>query len=238
MKTLYTFEVSREEEVDEVVETTNEAGAVVKTTTKVKKQVPKSFAIKKPNRALTDEAELFYGVNLANSISAGMMSAKVLERRLKAAGGIFSDEQLKDREETTQKFFALQKELAQLAEDKTKADSPKFTDKFKEFVQLRQKLQQFQLEEQDYYEHTAEARARNKTMGWWVLNLAYDGEKPFFGEGNYETRMKVYDSISEGDDEFLKKVVQKFFYLVSFWSSGKASTKEEFDVVFNSLKDN
>jgi hypothetical protein len=76
---------------------------------------------------------------------------------------------------------------------------------------------------------------------WWILFLSYkkegDNYTPLFGEGTYEQRIKKYDEIEEGEDEFLKNILTKFAYFVSFWYSGKAAKPEDFKVIEDYLKE-
>ena len=59
----------------------------------------------------------------------------------------------------------------------------------------RRALRDLQLKEDGLYEETAESRARNKVILWWMLHLAYsekDGtETPFFGAGSFDERLEV-----------------------------------------------
>ena len=42
----------------------------------------------------------------------------------------------------------------------------------------RRKLQSYEADKTSLFDQTAETRARNKTVFWWVLNMSYhDGEK-------------------------------------------------------------
>ena len=86
--------------------------------------------------------------------------------------------------------------------------------------------------EDSLYEETAESRARNKVILWWMLHLAYseEGEKEteFFGKGSFEDRLERYDEIDEGEEFFEIVVARKFAYYVSFWFVGRPNTQKEF----------
>ena len=74
MRILNEFTIPKEEDVQETETSTNENGEEVTTTKTVKKSVDKTFVVKKPTRALYDEAELFYGVKLSEGIKAGLLT--------------------------------------------------------------------------------------------------------------------------------------------------------------------
>ena len=91
MRILNEFTIPKEEDVQETETSTNENGEEVSTTKTVKKSVDKTFVVKKPSRALYDEAELFYGVKLAEGIKAGLLTRALLAKRFNNDGGILSD---------------------------------------------------------------------------------------------------------------------------------------------------
>jgi len=86
--------------------------------------------------------------------------------------------------------------------------------------------------EDSLYEETAESRARNKVILWWMLHLAHaeqDGKDvEFFGSGDFDAKLKRYDDIDEGEDLFEIITARKFAYYVSFWFVGRPNSKREF----------
>ena len=91
------------------------------------------------------------------------------------------------------------------------------------------------------FDQTAENRARNKTILWWVLNLAYQKEgddytEVFRGEDN-DARLAHYDRYEEMEDDFIDEMLKRFSYVVSFWFITKADTKEELDVLLKTSEE-
>tara|TARA_R110000765_G_scaffold150634_2_gene253261 strand:- start:2390 stop:2752 length:363 start_codon:yes stop_codon:yes gene_type:complete len=88
------------------------------------------------------------------------------------------------------------------------------------------------MEEDGLYEETAESRARNKVILWWMLHLSHaeqdSKEVEFFGSGKLEDKLKYYDDIDEGEDIFDIVVARKFAYYVSFWFVGRPNSQREF----------
>ena len=83
----------QEIEAEEAEVSKNENGEEIKTIKKVKKNLSTKVIIKKPTRALFDEAELFYGVKLSEGIKHGLLTRPLLAKRINNDGGIFSDEE-------------------------------------------------------------------------------------------------------------------------------------------------
>jgi hypothetical protein len=245
MKTMFEFDIYHEKEIDKVETSTNEKGEEVKTTSKVKTTVPVKLAIKKPTRSLFDEAELFYGVRLSEGIKAGLLTRALLAKRFNNDGGVLSDEEQKEYNELYLEFFNLQSEFQKLSikEESIRNDEEK--ENLKVVVvkmnNARERLQKYEMAQANLFEQTAENRARNKTIMWWVLQLSLiqSEDKKFkelFGEGSYEEKLKKYDDIEESDSNLEKLALQKLLYLISFWYIGRAASQEEFEKLLNIAK--
>jgi hypothetical protein len=236
MKRIYEFTVSKEETVKEATVETKKDGTEVTTAKDVKKDVPYKFFLRRPTRAMTDEAELYYGVRLAEGIKAGLLTRALLEKRFENDGGTRSDDENKQYEETIEslkELHAEQTKVLGIAEKKRTAAQKKRLKEIEEKMKpLRRSLRDLQLMEDGLYEETAESRARNKVILWWMLNLSYqdkDGaESAFFGEGSLEQKLERYDEIDEGEDEFEVIVARKIAYYVSFWFVGRPNSQQEF----------
>ena len=245
MKTMFEFDIYHEKEIDKVEVSTNEKGEEVKTTSKVKTTVPVKLAIKKPTRSLFDEAELFYGVRLSEGIKAGLLTRALLAKRFNNDGGVLSDEEQKEYNELYLEFFNLQSEFQKLSikEESIRNDEEK--ENLKAVVvkmnDARERLQKYEMAQANLFEQTAENRARNKTIMWWVLQLSLiQGDdkklKELFQDGTYEDKLKRYDEIEESESDIEKIAIQKLLYLISFWYIGRAASQDEFEKLLGMAK--
>jgi len=236
MKRIYEFTVNKEEEVSEDTVETKKDGTEVTTSKKVKKEVPHKFFLRRPTRAMTDEAELYYGVKLAEGIKAGLLTRALLEKRFENDGGTRSDQENSEYKKIVdrlQTFHEEQSKILKIDEKKrTPTQKKKLKDLDAEIQPARRDLRDLQLTEDSLYEETAESRARNKVIVWWLLHLAYNEnesvESPYFGNGDLDDRFEKYDEIEEGDDVFPIVVARKFAYYVSFWFVGRPNSQQEF----------
>ena len=238
MKRIYELAVDKEETVKEESVEKKKDGTEVTTSKDVKKNVAHKFFLRRPTRAMTDEAELYYGVKLAEGIKAGLLTRALLEKRFENDGGTRSDDENKEYEKIIEKLQAFHKEQSKLLEISEKKRTPAQKKKLKELDQeikpARRSLRDLQMVEDTLYEETAESRARNKVILWWMLNLAYeegDGkekEGEYFGKGDLEAKFERYDEIDEGEDIFSIIVARKFAYYVSFWFVGRPNSQKEF----------
>ena len=178
MKRIYEFTVNKEVEATEDTVEKKKDGIEVTTSKKVKKEVPHKFFLRRPTRAMTDEAELYYGVRLAEGIKAGLLNRALLEKRFENDGGTRSNEENEQYDKLVDKLQQFHKEqvkILQIDEKKrTTAQKKKLKDLEEEVKPVRKDLRDLQLVEDSLYEETAENRARNKVILWWVLHLAYE----------------------------------------------------------------
>lgn len=241
MKSVHKFKVNKEKEVEVSETKTGENGEEITTKKKETQQVPIEFCIKKPTRKTYDEAELFYGVKLSEGIKAGLLTKTQLAKRYDNDGGPFSNDQkqeysvlllnLFEKENEVQKF---QLNLEGIDEEEKKQ---KLTTGLIELTKLREQMREFEVFHSSIFDQTAEGRAKNQTVIWWVLFSAHwkedqDGEfKPVFEGSSFDTKLDSYDIIEEQEDLFWSEVIRKFSYFVGFWYSGKASSEDDFKEV-------
>jgi hypothetical protein len=181
---------------------------------------------------------------LSEGIKAGMMTRALLAKRFDNDGGVLSDDDKTRYSALYFTLFELQNEYQRISlidkAKRTTVEEDKFKDIVKALIETREKIQDFETAQASIFDQTAENRARNKTIMWWTLMLAYEAVEaqedkiedfPFFGVGEVESKLDKYDDIEENEDrdEFLAEVMRKFAYFVSFWYVGKAATEEEFE---------
>jgi len=239
MKRLYEFTLDKKEKVTKKVQDTNKDGEEIMVEKTVEENVPHKYFIRRPSRTMLDDAELYYGVQLAESIRAGMITRPLLSKRYSNDGGIMNDIQQKALTETSEKIKKLYEEQEKIIvideKKRTAAQKKKLKQLEKDAEPLLDLLKRYNMAEESIYEDTAESRARNKTILWWLLNLSYEEvdseEKPFFGDGDLETRLGKYDELDESQDEYLNSVVGEFMYNISLWYFAKPKDQQEFDKI-------
>ena len=246
MKTIYEFTINKEGIVKETEESVNEEGQKVTVTKDVVKPVPHKYFIKKPTRALFDEAELFYGVKLSEGVKAGLLTRTLLNKRYIDDGGILGNKGKNAEADAYKDLYDSQGELQRL-EALPEGERPDYFEAKKDELEskitvIKNSLTELEVQKESLFDNTAETRARNKVITWCILLLSYyekNGEKqPFFGEGDYEARMNKYDEIFESEDSHLVKTANAFIYFISFWYVGRANSKEDFDALKQDQKIN
>ena len=239
MKKLFQFELEKEVVSKEKETSKNDKGETVTTEKEVTKTINQKVFLRKPTRSLYDGAELFYGVKLSEGIKAGLLTRALLAKRFSNDGGVLSNDEKDRYAELYLKLYETQLDAERLSANKDDQDQEKLESLLEESADIRRQLTDFEMAQSQLFEQTAENRARNKTILWWVLNLSHfedeDGKSSVIFEGkDFEEKLNSYDSMEEGGDDFDEELLQKLIYYVSFWYVGRVSNQEEFDNLLKS----
>lgn len=239
MKKLFQFELEKEVVSKEKETSKNDKGETVTTEKEVTKTINQKVFLRKPTRSLYDGAELFYGVKLSEGIKAGLLTRALLAKRFSNDGGVLSNDEKDRYAELYLKLYETQLDAERLSANKDSQDQDKLEGLLEESADIRRQLTDFEMAQSQLFEQTAENRARNKTILWWVLNLSHfedeDGKNSVIFEGkDFEEKLNSYDSMEEGGDDFDEDLLQKLIYYVSFWYVGRVSNQEEFDNLLKS----
>lgn len=234
MKILYSFTVPQKVTVPESSEAVNEKGEKVVVTKNVEKLVPVKFLIRKPTRAMFDDADLFYGVQLSQCIKEGLLTRAQLATKFADEGATLSEAERKRYTETFVRLHEKNKEYQELTlakeEDRTPEQKEAIENLMKEMTELNRELQQLEMEQNSLFDYTAENRARNKTILWWVFQLGFkEDNKPIFDGATFKDKLAQYDKFEEDDNEFMLTAIKSLLYYISFWYMGKAEKQEDFD---------
>ena len=237
MKKLFDFRIKRATTETKEESSKNDKGETVTISKDVETVTSQKVVLRKPNRSLYDEAELFYGVRLSEGIKAGLLTRALLAKRFSNDGGILSDDDKDKYADLYLKLYDIQLDhdrLTQLGPKKrTKTQESKLTELQGDLAVIKKELTDFEMAQSSLFEQTAENRARNKTILWWALHLGYlsdedDKLTPVFGGETYEEKLAIYDEMEESSEEFTEELLSKLLYYVSFWYVGKVNSEDEF----------
>jgi hypothetical protein len=180
---------------------------------------------------------------LSDGIKRGLMTKTLLSKRFINDGGTMSEAEKDDYasayEELTDSENKIQRLQINLEKLPEKEKSTKLREELKKALELRYSLQNIENEQSSLFDQTAENRAKNKTILWWVLYLSYmekgDSFIPVFGEADstYEEKIEKYDEYEDEDDLFWNESIRKLAYYISFWESGQVESEEDFKSVDN-----
>ena len=148
-KWLYQFTVNKETKEVVKEESVDDEGQKITIEKEVLSKKPVSFFIKKPNRKMYDDAELFYSVKLSEGIKAGLLTRPLLERRYENDGGIFADSDKDRYADIYRMIFEKENDLQRIALNLEKKESAAKKEElaqcYTDLSFLRRELQDFEM---------------------------------------------------------------------------------------------
>jgi hypothetical protein len=242
LKEIYSFNVEREETV-KVTETEirkNEDGKEeeVEITKDVDQPVPYRIIIKQPNRREMEEAELEYSVEMSKCIKNGILTKAMLAKKYSDSGGLMAEEDAQSLTRLYLKFGELSNDVTRLMAKKKPSSSE--TKKINEFRgklgQTRKEIIDMESSYSSLFNHTADSRAQNKAVMWYLLHLAYirkdneDNSVQIFNGETFQDKIDEYYRLEEEGSDLYDVISSKLSTYVSFWYySAGGATNEDFE---------
>lgn len=195
-----------------------------------------TFYIAKPSRTLKQMGEIEYAKQLAIFVKSGLLPKAAWNTILDNLGGTVSDSEAKDYTETRKRFFELSLELNKLEQVDNLNDEQqsKYLEIKQGIEEAKKDIQAFELEQIYIFENTAEAKARNMTIQWWLTELSYKNEnEKFFAGDSFDSKLDWYDELNTDNEEdaYLIKIGQKFNYLITLWFLNRIHGWQDFATV-------
>jgi hypothetical protein len=245
-KELYSFSVDREIEKEESSTKTNKkTGEKVTVTKKVKTKEPLEIKLKKPSRRELEEAELEFSVEMSRCIKKGILTKAMLAKKYSDSGGLMSEDDAKTLVEDYKKIFDLQSEYSRLeiVQNKTPKQEERVDEISKELVEVRRRIVESESNYQSLFDHTADVKAQNRLILWYVVMLTYfkeedEAPKPYFGGGTFEDRLEEYYKREESEDPLYFLITKKAATILAFWFFNQATDKESFDSLMKRIENN
>lgn len=247
IKELYSFVVDKEIEKEEVTtkvdKKTKEEITVKK---KVKTKVPVTIKLKRPSRRELEEAELEFSVEMSKCVKKGILTKAMLAKKYSDTGGLMSEDDAKSLVDSYKKVFDLQNEYSRLEiiQNKTEKQTARVDEITSELADVRRQIVEFESNYQSLFDHTADVKAQNRLILWYVIMLTYIQEedeetpKPYFGSGDFEDKLEEYYKREESEDNLYFLITKKAATILAFWFFNQASDKESFDALMKRLENN
>ena len=239
-KVIYEFKVEKEEEVEEESirnKKNKETGETEKvTTTKtVTKEIPYKIKIYEPSRRQVEEADMEFSIEMSKCIKKGILTKAMLAKKYSDSGGLLTEDDSKDLIRLYKELAETQSDLAKLISKKKKTPGEK--DKEGEltevFASLRKRIVDLETTYQNVFNHTADTKAQNRTIVWYMLNLSAvegpGGEEPLFPGNTAEEVENSYYAKDEEGDEIYELSREKLMTFVSFWYFSQNAQPEDFE---------
>lgn len=193
----------------------------------------RNFFIRKPNRRLNEDADLFHGRMINEALTKHKLIPKALLAKLYTEhDGVYTDKEKNEYKELLKKLRDLESEYQSIilkdSELRSESEDKRLDEITDELFETRTKIRDFELQEDQLYENTAESFARKKFIFWWVVNTAYeeineDDHKLILSGNNYDEKLDSYEKLVEQDEQFWSEVFGKFTYYIAIWLSPNIS---------------
>ena len=247
IKELYSFVVDKEIEKEEVTtkvdKKTKEEITVKK---KIKTTVPVTIKLKRPSRRELEEAELVFSVEMSKCVKKGILTKAMLAKKYSDTGGLMSEDDAKSLVDSYKKVFDIQNEYSRLEiiQNKTDKQKERVEEITSELADVRRQIVEFESNYQSLFDHTADVKAQNRLILWYVIMLTYiqeedeESPKPYFGSGDFEDKLEEYYKREESEDNLYFLITKKAATVLAFWFFNQASDKESFDSLMKRLENN
>jgi len=201
-----------------------------KRTDKLKKE--HSFVITQPTRRQMEEADMEYSIEMSKCVKQGVLTKAMLMNKYSDTGGMLSESDAKALSKMYGELSVLQTEFTQL-NLKSNKDQDKLNEVSEKMANLRRSIATAETNFSALLNHTADTRAQNKVITWYLLNLTHtekDEEKtPFFEGETFEEKKLNFYEMEENEDPLFTLVYDKLTAFISFWYFSANTTSKDFE---------
>tara|TARA_B100002019_G_scaffold288307_1_gene301694 strand:+ start:43 stop:1023 length:981 start_codon:yes stop_codon:yes gene_type:complete len=253
---LYSFDIQLEKEVEKDViketERKNDQGEteIIKEVIKenVKEEVPVRVFLRKPTRSQVEDGDMFYSVWLNKFIKMGLLTRAMLAKKQLDIGGSLNEEDKLNYAKLYLKLFEKQQNVIRYSAIDSAAmtnDEQERLDKsVSELSVIRKELADFEAAQASIFDHTADVKARNKTITWFLLHLAYyvegdsddDSATPLFPGTDYEEKYDTYQELDEDQNEIFVKSIDRLSTISTIWYMSGIQEQKEFEDVLKQMQ--
>lgn len=239
-KIIYQFQVIKSEEVEkeEISEKKNKETGEIEKITKTKKvteDTPYDIIIYEPSRRQTEDADMEFSIEMSKCIKRGILTKAMLAKKYSDSGGLLSEEDSNRLIRLYRELSEVNNSLGRLLDKKQKTDKEESrqAELTESFAEIRKEIVDLETSYQNVFNHTADTKAQNKTILWYLLNLSYykTGEQdplPLFPGETAEEKEASYYEMDEGGNDIYDLSRDKLMTFISFWYFSQNPTEQEF----------
>lgn len=220
---------------------------VVSEEREVTNEVPVRVILRKPTRMQLEDGDMFYTIWLNKFVKMGLLTRAMLAREHLNVGGSLTDEEKKRYSQLYVKLYekqqAVQKFSIKTAEERTNDENERLQKAVEDLGIIRKELTDFEAVQASMFDHTADIKARNKAITWYLLHLVYtvegdddDAEPiPMFPGSDYDEKYNSYIELDETNDPVYLKAIDKLSSLTTIWYMSGVSNPEDFDKLLEEI---
>ena len=170
---------------------------------------------------------------MSNCIKKGILTKAMLAKKYSDTGGLLAEEDAKALTKMYVRYGELsqESEKTQIKSIQTEEDKARLEEIAGEIAVLKKDIINVETSYSNLFNHTADVRAENKVIQWYILNLTFlqkedaANSTPLFAGNDFEQKLQTYYELEENGDSLYDLVGGKIAALYSFWyySSGVVS---------------
>jgi hypothetical protein len=147
-----------------------------------------------------------------------------------------SENQSKRLMELYSKIYDLQAENIRLeSSTKKKENKEKIDSIVEQLTMVRKEIVDIESSYRSLFDHTADTKAQNRVLLWYVLNLTYikdaedEKEIPYFKGEDFDQKLEHFYKLEEDPNDTYSIISKKVSTLIAFWFFNQASSPEDFE---------
>jgi hypothetical protein len=200
------------------------------------------FVIKQPTRRQMEEADMEYSIEMSKCVKQGVLTKAMLMNKYSDTGGMLSEADAKKLKEMYGRLGEMQTEFTNLnIRSQSKSNSEKTKQLSEDMAELRRAIATAETSFSALLNHTADSRAQNKVIAWYLLNLTTiekDGElAEYFPGESFESKKDSLYILEEEEDELLSIVYDKLIAFISFWYFSSNASFEDFEELSKDIEE-
>jgi hypothetical protein len=223
-------------------------GKEVEIFTPTEKKVPIKFIIKSPSRSIREDADTFYAITFNKFLSMGLLTRAMIGKRYSDIGGILSDDEQKDYLSKRREYYEATNDLIRL---ETLGDDISITQKERKdslilkVSEIKQEMFNFEIQKEDLFRQTADYKARDQLILWWILHLTYTKDEtdeeskpiPYFEGKDFDEKKEFYEDKEDSGDEIFMKALVNLSFFIQFWVMQLVHDAESFEKIKKDIEE-
>ena len=245
IKELYSITVNRKSKVKEKTKEIVDGNEreIIST---VEKEIPIKYIVKKPSYSDKEDLDTFYAVSFNEFVKMGLLTRAMIAKKYNDTGGVLSEDEQKEYTSLMLEFYNTKNDITRLETLSSLNDNQKDKkeEALKKFIEIKQKMLDFETQKEELFKQTADYKARDKAILWCSLNLIYtqdlsnEESKPVilfpgnsFNEKKekWEEKMELIEE-NKCEEDFIKAYIDLSFF-IQFWYMGLVSDSVSFEKV-------
>lgn len=217
----------------------------------VVEKIPVRIILRKPSRTQIEDGDMFYSIWLNKFIKMGLLTRAMLAKKQVDIGGTLNEDDKMNYARLYLQLFEKQQNIIRYSakdqDEMSQDEKERLQSAVADLAVIRKQLADFEAAQASIFDHTADVKARNKTITWFLLHLAYrqegEGETnavdqvPIFSGTDYEEKYRSYQELDEAQDEIFLKCIDKLSTVATIWYMSGVQDQTDFDAVLNQISE-